>query len=147
MTDFSTSSSWGFTMISAADMARFFYIQDRLIPRQFDGWQRTVELTSTKYGGAGPDPKPKSRLEEDPRLVAIFEGYPFSIDFNRRRGHAYMLSDQLVTGLTGVSTGVRLAPQADLKPLDTYTPVTPPPVLIRHDGLVALQHAHWASGS
>ena len=40
MTDFSTSPAWGFTMISAADMARFFYIQDRLIPRQFDGYAR-----------------------------------------------------------------------------------------------------------
>jgi nitrite reductase (cytochrome c-552) len=30
--------------------------------------------------------------------VAIFDGYPFAIDFNRRRGHAYMLSDQRVTG-------------------------------------------------
>src|SRR5262252_4897297 len=27
-------------------------------PRQFDGYQRTVERLSTKYGGAGPDLKP-----------------------------------------------------------------------------------------
>ncbi len=31
---------WGFTEISAGDMARFFYIQDRLIPRRFDGYAR-----------------------------------------------------------------------------------------------------------
>jgi hypothetical protein len=31
---------WGFTEISASDMARFFYIQDRLIPRRFDGYAR-----------------------------------------------------------------------------------------------------------
>ncbi len=67
-------------------------------PRQFDGFRRTAELTSTKYAGAGPDPKPKSRLAEDPRLVTIFSGYAFAIDFNRRRGHAFMLSDQRVTG-------------------------------------------------
>lgn len=40
MTDFSTSGWWGFTMISAADQARFFYVQDRLIPHQFDGYAR-----------------------------------------------------------------------------------------------------------
>jgi hypothetical protein len=31
---------WGFTEISAADMARFFLIQDSLIPRQFVGYAR-----------------------------------------------------------------------------------------------------------
>jgi len=67
-------------------------------PRQFDGFQRTAELTFTKYGGAGGEPKPISRLKEDPRLVTMFAGYAFAIDFNRRRGHAYMLSDQRVTG-------------------------------------------------
>ncbi|HME91996.1 MAG TPA: ammonia-forming cytochrome c nitrite reductase subunit c552, partial [Myxococcaceae bacterium] len=67
-------------------------------PRQFDGFLRTAERTSTTFGGAGPDPKPISRLEEDRRLLTIFSGYPFAIDFNRRRGHAYMLSDQRVTG-------------------------------------------------
>jgi len=67
-------------------------------PRQFDGFQRTGELTFTKYGGAGAEPKPISKLAEDPRLVTIFDGYAFAIDYNRRRGHAYMLSDQRVTG-------------------------------------------------
>src|SRR5215467_12738160 len=67
-------------------------------PRQFDGFQRTAELTFTKYGGAGGDAKPISKLAEDPRLVTIFDGYAFAIDYNRRRGHAYMLSDQRVTG-------------------------------------------------
>jgi nitrite reductase (cytochrome c-552) len=67
-------------------------------PRQFDGFQRTVELSFTKYGGAGPNLKPISKLQEDPNLLMIFAGYPFSIDYNRRRGHAYMLIDQKVTG-------------------------------------------------
>src|SRR5262249_48047747 len=31
-------------------------------------------------------------------LVTIFSGYAFAIDYNRRRGHAYMLDDQRVTG-------------------------------------------------
>jgi nitrite reductase (cytochrome c-552) len=67
-------------------------------PRQFDGYQKTVELLATKYGGAGTERKPISKLEEDPKLVTIFSGYAFAIDYNRRRGHAYMLDDQRATG-------------------------------------------------
>jgi len=41
MVDFEPDGGWwGFSEISAADMARFFYVQDRLIPRQFDGYSR-----------------------------------------------------------------------------------------------------------
>jgi nitrite reductase (cytochrome c-552) len=67
-------------------------------PRQFDSFQRTAELTFTKYGGAGPNEKPMSKLVEDANLRTIFSGYAFAIDYNRRRGHAYMLADQRVTG-------------------------------------------------
>ena len=42
MTDFATSPAWGFTQISAADQARFFFVQDRLIPPQFDGYARDL---------------------------------------------------------------------------------------------------------
>ncbi|MFN8012088.1 MAG: ammonia-forming cytochrome c nitrite reductase subunit c552 [Holophagaceae bacterium] len=63
-------------------------------PRQYDGYLRTAEKYSTKYGGAGSEGLPKSRIQEDPRLVEIFDGYAFAIDFNQRQGHAYMLDDQ-----------------------------------------------------
>ena len=66
-------------------------------PRQFDSYQRTSEKYSTKYGGAGSEGMPQSRLKDDPRLVSIFDGYAFAIDFNLRRGHAYMLQDQRET--------------------------------------------------
>ncbi len=66
-------------------------------PRQYDGYLRTADRYSTKYGGAGSEGLPKSRIEEDPRLVTIFDGYAFAIDFNQRQGHAYMLDDQRVT--------------------------------------------------
>jgi hypothetical protein len=36
----SGEGTWGFTEISAADMARFFSIQDSLIPHQFEGYAR-----------------------------------------------------------------------------------------------------------
>lgn len=38
-------ATWGFTEISAADMASFFYIQDSLIPRHFDGYARWLLST------------------------------------------------------------------------------------------------------
>ncbi|HEX7599543.1 MAG TPA: ammonia-forming cytochrome c nitrite reductase subunit c552, partial [Polyangia bacterium] len=66
-------------------------------PRQFDAYQRTAERYGTKYGGAGSEALPISRIKEDPRLVTIFDGYAFAIDFNLRRGHAYMLDDQRTT--------------------------------------------------
>jgi hypothetical protein len=41
MTDYASGDGvWGFTEISAADMARFFLIQDSLIPHQFVGYAR-----------------------------------------------------------------------------------------------------------
>ncbi len=66
-------------------------------PRQYDSYQRTVEQYSTRFGGAGSEGMPKSRLEEDPRLTEIFAGYAFAIDFNQRQGHAHMLDDQRMT--------------------------------------------------
>jgi nitrite reductase (cytochrome c-552) len=69
----------------------------RNFPRQYDGYMRTAEKYSTKFGGAGSEGIPKSRLEDDPRLVTIFDGYAFAIDFNQRQGHAYMLDDQRIT--------------------------------------------------
>jgi len=66
-------------------------------PRQFDAYLKTSEKYGTKYGGAGSEALPKSRIQEDPRLVTIFDGYAFSIDFNQRRGHAFMLDDQRTT--------------------------------------------------
>lgn len=66
-------------------------------PRQFDSYQRTSERSGTKYGGGGSDTLATDRLKADPRLVTMFDGYAFAIDFRARRGHAYMLEDQRVT--------------------------------------------------
>lgn len=78
-------------------------------PRQYDGYLRTADNERTRFGGSEampvrlPDGTPAgrteavSRLEEDPRLKAIFNGYAFAIDFRERRGHAFMLQDQRET--------------------------------------------------
>jgi nitrite reductase (cytochrome c-552) len=59
-------------------------------PREYDGYRRTAENTSRRHGGS----EAISKLDEDPRLRRIFAGYPFSVDYRERRGHAYMLEDQ-----------------------------------------------------
>jgi nitrite reductase (cytochrome c-552) len=56
--------------------------------------------TTTIYGGSAQ----KSYLREDPRLVILFAGYPFSKEYNQPRGHQNALIDiratQRVTATT-----------------------------------------------
>jgi nitrite reductase (cytochrome c-552) len=77
-------------------------------PLQYDSYLRTVDQTRTRYGGSeavpqtpsNVDPRSvvaQSRLEEDPRLKTMWDGYAFSVDFREERGHAYMLEDQTFT--------------------------------------------------
>jgi len=66
-------------------------------PREYESYQRTVENYGTKYGGAGSEGAPLSKLKADPHLPVIFDGYAFALDYNQRRGHAYMLFDQRAT--------------------------------------------------
>lgn len=77
-------------------------------PHQYDSYRRTVDQQRTRYGGSeavprtptGDDPRTvvaQSRLEEDPRLVRMWSGYAFAVDFREERGHAYMLDDQTFT--------------------------------------------------
>src|SRR5688500_6233104 len=77
-------------------------------PMQYDDYKRTVDQVRTRYGGSEAvphtpsqaDPRSvvaQSRLEEDPRLKAMWAGYAFSKDFREERGHAYMLTDQSFT--------------------------------------------------
>ncbi len=77
-------------------------------PLQYDGYKRTVDQQRTRYGGSeslahsptNADPRlytAQSRLEEDPRLKTIWDGYAFAVDFREERGHAFMLEDQMFT--------------------------------------------------
>lgn len=59
-------------------------------PRQYDSYLRTAENTSRRHGGS----EALSKLDDDPRLRRLFAGYPFSVDYRERRGHAFMLEDQ-----------------------------------------------------
>jgi nitrite reductase (cytochrome c-552) len=64
-------------------------------PREYDGYLRTADNERTQHGGN--EALPPSKLEADPRLVRIYAGYAFSLDYREKRGHAYMLRDQEVT--------------------------------------------------
>ncbi len=77
-------------------------------PLQYDGYLKTVDQKRTKYGGSEALPRAPSdadprtvvsqeRIEEDPRLKTMWAGYAFSVDFRKKRGHAYMLEDQTYT--------------------------------------------------
>ncbi|MBL9140380.1 MAG: ammonia-forming cytochrome c nitrite reductase subunit c552 [Phycisphaerae bacterium] len=72
-------------------------------PRQYDGYMRTAnnEKARFRWSDARPhdsgDGKAESKLESDPHLPIIFNGYAFAIDYRERRGHAFMLDDQRET--------------------------------------------------
>ncbi|NJL31816.1 MAG: ammonia-forming cytochrome c nitrite reductase subunit c552, partial [Phycisphaerales bacterium] len=83
-------------------------------PRQYDGYIRTADNPRSRFRwsdsipadlaeptspkpGAPHDQLADSKLDSDPRLKTIFNGYAFAIDYRERRGHAFMLSDQRET--------------------------------------------------
>jgi len=80
----------------------------RNFPLQYDGYSRTVDQQRTRYGGSEALPRApteadprtvvaQERLDDDPRLRTMWAGYAFSVDFRKKRGHAYMLEDQTYT--------------------------------------------------
>ncbi|MBN1535998.1 MAG: ammonia-forming cytochrome c nitrite reductase subunit c552 [Anaerolineales bacterium] len=59
-------------------------------PNQYDTLQNTLtNNTPTTYGGS----EKFSKLENDPRLITLFAGYSFSIEYNEERGHLNSLTD------------------------------------------------------
>jgi len=77
-------------------------------PLQYDDYRRTVDQVRTRFGGSDAEPRTptkadprsvvsQSKIEEDPRLKAMWAGYAFAKDFREERGHAYMLDDQIFT--------------------------------------------------
>lgn len=71
-------------------------------PREYDGYQRTVSPTRTRYGGgsASEAEPPPEKAVLSPWLTRMFAGYAFAIDYRDRRGHAFMLTDQEQTKRT-----------------------------------------------
>jgi nitrite reductase (cytochrome c-552) len=74
-------------------------------PRHYDDYLKTAEMVPTKHGGSSrvertPTPSdPRtfvsfSKIERDPRLARMWNGYPFAVDFREERGHLYNFLDQ-----------------------------------------------------
>ncbi len=60
-------------------------------PNEYDSFLKTKDSTiSTPYGGSIP----YSKLERNPALIRLYAGYPFSVDYNKARGHQWALIDQ-----------------------------------------------------
>lgn len=77
-------------------------------PLQYETYLSTADQVRTRFGGSEAYPQSptevdprswvtQSKLDEDPRLVKMWQGYAFSIDYREERGHAYMLLDQIMT--------------------------------------------------
>ena len=63
-------------------------------PNEYSSLLQTANNnTATTYGGSAQ----KSYLLEDPRLVLLFMGYPFSVEYNQPRGHENTLIDVRAT--------------------------------------------------
>jgi len=88
-------------------------------PRQYDGYMKTSLATRTRFGGhGGSEALPEEKIDRDPWLKRMFKGYAFSIDYRDRRGHAYMLEDQVNTERqTKPQSGSCLHCHASLMPL------------------------------
>lgn len=88
-------------------------------PKQYDSYQRTAITTRTRFGGhGGSEALPEQKIDRDPWLKRMFQGYAFSIDYRDRRGHAYMLTDQEETQrLTKPQSGSCLHCHASVMPL------------------------------
>ena len=103
-----------FRVMALDDSARDPAVWGQDFPLHYDAYRRTVDMERTRHGGSeavrraptAGDPRATvtpSKLEEDPRLRAIWAGYAFAIDFREERGHAYMLDDQTFTGRHAVA--------------------------------------------
>lgn len=64
-------------------------------PKQYDSYKKTALPTRTRFGGhGGSEAMPDQKIDRDPWLKRMFQGYAFALDYRDRRGHAYMLADQ-----------------------------------------------------
>jgi nitrite reductase (cytochrome c-552) len=59
-------------------------------PRQYQSYMRTADTTfSSKHNTAGL----RDALADNPRMVILWAGYAFSMDYNQPRGHYYSVTD------------------------------------------------------
>jgi nitrite reductase (cytochrome c-552) len=80
----------------------------KAFPKHYEYYKKSIDMQRTKHGGSEAVPQSptkgdprsvvaRSKVEEDPGLKAMWQGYAFSEDFREERGHYYMLEDQRLT--------------------------------------------------
>lgn len=62
-------------------------------PVIYDSYMANADMSKTKYGGSVA----VDYLEEHPNLKTFYDGYGFSIEYARARGHVYALDDLINT--------------------------------------------------
>ena len=78
-------------------------IWGRNFPPEYEGWKATEQMEPrdvATQAATAVDPRTsvaQQKLTKDPRLVTMWQGYAFAIDYREPRGHAYMLIDQRYT--------------------------------------------------
>lgn len=98
-----------FRVVDLKDTTQDPVIWGKNFPFQYDAYRRTTEMRPTRFGGSEAMPRvpttddprtvvSRSKLDADPRLKTLWAGYAFAVDYRERRGHAYMLEDQMFTG-------------------------------------------------
>ena len=98
-----------FRVVDLSDTTEDPAVWGKNFPFQYDAYLRTTEMRPTRFGGSEAvarvptttDPRTvvaRSKLDADPRLKIMWAGYAFAADYRERRGHAYMLEDQMFTG-------------------------------------------------
>jgi len=97
-----------FRVVALTDTTQDPAVWGKNFPFQYDAYLRTTAMTPTRFGGSEAMPRvatttdprtvvARSKLDADPRLKTLWAGYAFAVDYRERRGHAYMLEDQLFT--------------------------------------------------
>lgn len=77
-------------------------------PREYQTWLETLDTTfRTKHHGNNF----ADALEEDPNLVILWAGMPFSRDYNKPRGHAWAIDDVRNSLRTGAPMNDTSGPQ------------------------------------
>ncbi len=102
----------------------------KLYPRQYDTYMQTKKSDEIK-----------DVLKQDPALVVMWAGYPFSKDYNKPRGHYYALEDNINTLRTGAPVDAKTGPL----PTACWTCKSPDvPRLIKRDGEMEFFTGKWA---
>jgi len=108
-----------------------------LFPREYNSYMKTADTSfRSKYNGnASID-----MLEESPRMVILWAGYPFSKDYAQARGHYYAVDDIRNT----LRTGAPSADQPSPLPNTCWTCKSPDvPRLMNEMGVAEFYSGTW----